>query len=290
MIRWSGFLLCVVLTWNSQAANDRGLFWEVSSPTATVYLLGSIHFGVDDLYPLRSEITQAYASAERLAVEIDITRVSPVAYSRYINQHGTYSSGETLADHVSASTWQHLQRVLKRLEIPVAAIENFKPGLVVMQLSTVVYARKGLSPETGIDMYFLQRARREGKPVVELESMEQQLDMLIQLPQAEAMLIEALQDFERASELTKMLLTGWQRGDATALEALLISSPEQRTPTYHQVNEAVLYKRNRDMRDAVRQMLAEEAVSFVIVGAGHLIGERGIVELLQQDGYAVERR
>ena len=94
-----------------QAENDKAFFWQVTSPkgvsghdsatSATVYLLGSIHFADKSFYPLRKEIEDAFSRSDSLVVELDIGKTDSGAYNRLLSQRGIYKDGTTIKDVVS---------------------------------------------------------------------------------------------------------------------------------------------------------------------------------------------
>src|SRR3569833_3395984 len=93
-------------TTNTKAPTARRyLFWRGSSPGSTVYLLGSIHFGRPEMYPLSSAIDQAYARADALVVEADVTAIDPAQTAAWMAAKAMYRDGTTLAQHLPPAVW-----------------------------------------------------------------------------------------------------------------------------------------------------------------------------------------
>ena len=286
-------ILTLLIVWlalaPAQAANDRGFFWRVSSPTTAVYLLGSIHFADSSFYPLRELVEKNFQQADALVVELDITGIDPLQYSEYIRRHGYYPPGDSIKQHISKQSWQRLRALLQTFNIAPETVATKKPGLLIMDLTAAMLDRLGYQAGEGIDLHFILQARRQGKPVIGLESLQQQLALFINMPAAETLLQASLDEAEQAEAQLQQLEQAWKSGDEQALQQLMITQPEARYKDYRRINEALLYRRNDAMAAKIRAMLAGDKRVFVVVGAGHLVGERSIVRRLKQAGYNVER-
>lgn len=266
-----------------QAAGERLLFWHVSTVRAEVWLLGSMHLARPDIYPLREEITQAFAAADALVVEVDIGGGNQVAIQELVLERGTYSGDETIRDHLSATTWKALEERLEESGLPPALMERMKPGLVVTTLTTVEMMKLGLNPELGIDRHFLDRARAQ-KDILELETLEQQLDLLLNFPNADLLVRQTLFEMESLEETMEQLVDYWKRGDAEALRKLVLDDELSLHPEFRPLKERMFDDRNRAMTDRIVSMQQRGGRYFVVVGAGHLLGDQGIIALLERRG------
>jgi uncharacterized protein YbaP (TraB family) len=99
-------------------------------------------------------------------------------------------------------------------------------------------------------------------------------------------LSQTLKDLEISVQLADDMVAAWQRGDADKLYALLFKSFQE----YPGIEDRLLIQRNKDWILKIEQMLEKPQNTMVIVGAGHLIGPEGIVQLLKQKGYAVKQK
>lgn len=282
-------LLACLAQAQARAANDRGFFWRVSSPTAVVHMLGSIHFADSSFYPMRAVIEKNFQAADELVVELDITDINPQQYRDYISRHGYYPPGDSIKQHISKQSWRRLQSVLHEFNIAPESVVSKKPGLLIMDLTAVMLARLGFQAKDGIDLHFIRQAKQLGKPVLGLETLQQQLSTFINMPAQETLLQASLDDADQADDQLQRLEQAWKSGDDTALLQLMITRPEAQYKDYRLINEALLYRRNDAMTARIRAMLAGDKIHFVVVGAAHLVGERGIVQQLQRAGYTVER-
>jgi len=273
---------------NAYAANDRAFFWQVKSPTATVYLLGSIHFADESFYPLRKQIVSAFEQSDNIVVELNVNNIDANQYNQVIQAQGTYPPGDSIASHISAKTLQQLKQVLSDLGIPYEVIKQQKPGLVILTLTAVQAMKLGLDANLGIDQHFLSRVGPD-KKIIELETLQQQLDLFILAPDQELLLRESLESFDEVDEFTEKLIIAWKSGDEKKMKQLLFEDVINESPAFSAIYEELFFKRNRQMSKKIQAFLSGEKVSFVVVGAGHLVGDKGIVELLKLKGFKVER-
>ena len=296
-------LFCLLLCLSPvQAANDRAFFWrvdpgDVSGAMATVYLMGSIHFADKSFYPLRKEIEQAFESSDALVVELDIDEGDRLAYSQLIAERGVYRDGRTIRDAVSEETWQVLRNRLQQLNISYDAVKNYKPGVLVLTLSSLQVMSMGLDPELGIDAHFLAKVRhktktgqdKQLKKIIELETLEQQVNLFLDMPDGDLLLKESLYTFEESEALMADMVSYWKTGDEAQISRLLFEDALLDYPAFSSIYERLFYERNLRMTAKIEDMLGNKEVYFIVVGSGHLVGDKGIVRSLREKGYRVKR-
>ena len=289
------FVLSFLISSNAYAANDKAFVWEVSSDTATVYLMGSIHFADKSFYPLRTEIEEAFDRSEYLVVELDISKTVSDEYNQLLAQNGIFRDGTTIKDAITDETWRQLQQRLKQLNISYDAIKNYKPGVIVLTLSAVQVMQMGFDPELGIDAHFLARAsqKERAKQIIELETLEQQVNLFINAPDGELLLQESLYSLDEDELLMADMVRFWKQGDVTQMNKLLFEDALNDNPAFSKIYDSLFYDRNDQMTLKIDAMLGQKTQQrnyfFVVVGSGHLIGDRGIVNALQKKGYQVRR-
>lgn len=281
--------IVLFFSFNVQAEQDRALFWRLQSASATVYLLGSIHYADASFYPLRAAIEQAFEHSDRLVVEVNMDANAGAQVRQLIQDKGMYRGDETIRDHLRADTHTSLLARLQQLDIPYALVAQQKPGLMIMTLASLQMQKLGFSPEQGIDAYFLRRATRLQKPVLELESIEQQLHLLLNISDGDLLLQETLSEFETMDESMAALVQGWKQGDEASLNTLLFEDVLTRYPAYLGIYQELFYKRNIAMTKKIEDYLNTRHSYFIIVGAGHLIGDKSVVALLNKNNYKVTR-
>jgi len=289
------FIVSFLVFCNAHAENDKAFVWEVSSDNATVYLVGSIHFADKSFYPLRPEIEQAFDRSQYLVVELDISKTGSDEYNQLLAQNGIYKDGATIKDAISNETWQQLQQRLQQLNVSYDAIKKYKPGVIVLTLSAVQVMQMGFDPQLGIDAYFLAKASQQdsAKQIIELETLESQVSLFINAPDGELLLKESLYSLDEDELLMADMVRFWKQGDVMQMNRLLFEDALNDNPAFSKIYDSLFYDRNEQMTIKIESMLQQNAEQrnyyFVVVGSGHLIGDRGIVNALQEKGYRVRR-
>jgi len=294
MIRALLVILSFAVLSSAQAADDKAFFWQVTSEHSVVYLTGSIHFADKSFYPLRQEIEEAFDRSKYLVVELDINRMDHDAYNRLVSQNGMYGEGKTIKDVLSEDTWLQLKQRLQQLDVEYGTVEKLKPGILVLTLSAIHAMQMGLDPQLGIDAHFLKKAAQQAqKQVIELETMEQQIGLFLNVPDAELLLKESLYSLDEAEALMDEMVRYWKQGDEAQMNKLLFEEAVDLYPAFTEIYDRLFYQRNHQMTTKIDLMLkqksAEKMFYFVVVGSGHLLGEKGIVNALREKGYEVKR-
>ena len=286
------FILSFAVSSCAYAENDKAFLWQVSSEQATVYLMGSIHFADKSFYPLRKEIEEAYRRSNALVVEMDINKVDAEVYQQLLSEKGVFKDETTIKDVISEETWLQLQQQLRHLEVPYDTVKNYKPGVLVLTLAAIQVMQMGFDPELGIDAYFLNRAASQDREIIELESLQQQLDLFLNIPDGELLLKESLRSLNEAELLMADIVRFWKQGDDAQMNKLLFEDALKEYPAFSEIYDRLFYRRNRQMTEKIETLLQNKQphnVYFVVVGSGHLIGARGIVQALQEKGYQIKR-
>ena len=281
---------CILFAASAQAVNDRGLFWKVQSESATVYLLGSIHYADESFYPLRAAIEQAFFDADHLVVEINIDENKADRYRQLIREKGSYQGDKTIRDEISNETYRQLEYRLNRLGLPVDMVAKQKPGVMVLTLTAVQVMKMGFMPDLGIDAYFIRGAARTNKNIIELETVEDQLDVFLNIADGDLLLREALVSMYEAERMMMDMIYCWKRGDEVCLEGILFEDALTSYPSFVSIYDILFFRRNEDMANAIASFLDGDGTYFVVIGAGHLVGDKGIPNLLKKAGYEVVRR
>jgi len=281
--------LIVLCMASARAINDRALLWQVQSEHATVYLLGSIHYADESFYPLRRDIEQAFYSSDHLVVEINIDAEKAQRYRELVQQKGLYKGEATIRDDLSKETYRQLQDRLRRLGMPLEMVHKQKPGIVVLTLTAVQVMRMGFMPELGIDAYFLKRAVDSKKNIIELETVDDQMDIFLNITDADLLLRETLHSLDEAEMLMMDMTYCWKQGDEVCLEKILFEDAVSRYPSFIRIYDSLFFKRNENMANDIKGFLDGKGTYFVVVGAGHLVGDKGIPKLLRKAGFDVRR-
>ena len=267
---------------------EKSFLWRVQSKRSTVYILGSIHLLKKDIYPLSRTIENAFEKSDFLAVEADINDIGRLNIQKLM-ESAFYSGNDTLEKHVSRSTFDTIKEQTERLGLPVEFVYNQKPWFLGLTLSSLELMKSGYDPNYGMDKYFLSKAAGT-KKILELESLDYQIDLLSSLndDEQELFLLYTLKDLKILTQEVDNLVDAWQSGAAESMEKTVTKSfTEDRR--FSGIYDKLIHKRNRNMALKIEGFLKTNRTYFVVVGAAHLLGDRGIVQLLKGRGYSVEQ-
>ena len=270
----------------SSARADRGLFWKVEKDGKTSYLLGTVHVWKREWLPLNPAIEKAFAEARTLSVEADVAKLDMAAAVQRMMLEGS----ETLEGRLGKPLYERTRVETNRLGVPDAAVNKFKPWGVMLVLAATKLQQLGYTPDAGIDAYLINKAKASGKPLIELESGEQQLAMLDSLSaklQTE-MLAEFLASIERTPQVIDGVIVAWKKGDAEAIFALNQKGFHD-SEAKREFEDKFLYQRDVAMTRRIDEVLRQPGPHFIAVGSLHLVGPRSIVEQLKVKGYRVEQ-
>ena len=265
--------------------------WRAEAPeggSGTLYLLGSVHMGGDAELDLGKRVEKAWQSADELVVEIDLKQVPPEEMVSLTRLYGKLAPAITLRDVISGETQGQLEAWSALRGIDPASFSSFKPWFVSFTVVQVELQLAGYDAARGVDRHFLDRAG--GRPVVALETVASQLEMMDRLPASlqELMLKDALARVEGFPVETEKLLDAWRRGDESRLEGLVFQ-PLEEFPELEIFYDLVFFQRNQSMAKRLAQLGGDGKTRFVVIGAGHLLGAQGIPALLARRGFLVSR-
>ena len=274
-----------------QAAGNSFLWKATSKGGKTAYLLGSIHVGREDFYPLPPEIERAFDDSDVLAVEVDVQKVNAGAVQQAMLAKGMYQGGGSLATELSDDTLKAFRDYCRKKNLPAQALEMFRPWAVAITLAMMELQSLGYKPDLGIDHHFLTKAHDGKKRVVELETAESQIDLLSGFGKEmeEKFLVQTLAGMDDLPQTMEKAAAAWKAGDVDTLQEELLEKSLREAPETKPVFEKLFDERNEKMAEQVEGFLKGDEQYFVVVGAGHLVGEKGIVKLLEGKGYKLQQ-
>ena len=265
----------------------KSFLWKIESGSRVLYLAGSVHALTADVYPLNPAFEGAFAAADMLVEEIDLSQGDLLTLGPMLLAKGMYQDGRTFDSAVSKET---LALVLKRLDSPMAQqlIRGMKPWMVMLMLTAMQVQQAGLDVNLGLDKYFFDKAQAARKTIVGLETAESQIDRFDRMPEAlqEQLLRGTLEDLDAQSTELATIVAAWQRGDALSLERTLLGGFKEYPVAY----QSLIVERNNNWMPQLEMCLARPTPCLVVVGAAHLIGSDGLLALLQKRGYRVEQQ
>ncbi len=272
-----------------EAAARKAFIWEVSSARNTVYLFGTIHVGKQNFYPLPETVERALRQSAKLVVEADISRIEREENIRPLI---LYTPPMSLESQIPKALYLRLQVQLQKLKLPADGLRELKPCIAGGFLSIAEFTRLGYDRNYGVDSYLITTARRDNKPVLELESQLGQLKLFDSMPAPlqEAFLDNALTAIEsgRTTDQVAGMVKAWQSGDAKLMREMT-TDVNRDLPRTAEIEELLVYSRHPEMLARVEEFLRDDQAYFVAIGSMHLVGPRGLIEMLQARGYKVRQ-
>ena len=266
----------------------RSFLWTIRAEKGTVHLLGSIHLLKKEMVPLDRTIEEAFERSDVLVVEANVRDGAGEERQRRMLEGALYPGNDTIENHVSRETLDLLGRRFPDLSLE--RVGRFRPWALAMTIAVLEYRKMGLDYDYGIDVYFLDRAG-SGKRIREIERPGSVIDMLNGFSDEyqDLFLRYTLLDLETVGEQADRIIRAWNGGDAATMEEILLESVREHPPLMPMF-DALFFRRNEKMAAKIEEYLEEGGEFFVVVGAGHLVGEKGIVELLRGKEFSVEQR
>lgn len=279
--------------------NTTPLFYKISKKDSdiSIYLLGSIHAADKGIYPLNDTIMSAYNRSDYLAVEVDtVALTSDFDLQVSLAQKMLYTDGTTIKDHIGEELYNKMVAKLKEKGSYNSMYDNYKPAFFESLFENAIIVDADMDANAGIDMHFLKLAKKDNKNILEIETAESQYDLLLGNPiELDKMMLEGyVENYDESITEMKDLYSAWKNGNANELEQeLMPTSSEGLSPEEIEMienyNNALINNRNYIMADALEKYFSEEKDVFCVVGVGHVVGNQGIISLMEQRGYNIEK-
>lgn len=259
--------------------------WRVQGSNCVVHLLGSVHVLKEEHYPLPPVFESAFSNASIAVFETDVGGMMKSETQAKLLSKATLPDGVFLKDHLSKETYTNLLAYLKDNELPEVLVSKLRPGFAMMTLVMLEVQKLGFQAEQGMDLYFYRLAEKQKKPIRELESLEFQVNLVCELGKDEgnSLVKSTLEDLKDAKTKFGELLAAWQRGDEAELEKLL-NEANRKEP---ELMKRLVTDRNASWTPQIEQFAKGTNNVAVVVGAAHLVGKDGVVDLLRKRGWTV---
>jgi uncharacterized protein YbaP (TraB family) len=257
--------------------------WKIKRGEAVVYLLGSVHALTPEAYPLPNSMERAFKESSQTVFEVDLSQANEEVISKLVRELGFYHSSRTLQTELSEDTLKLLKSHLAEKAIQFEAVQTMKPWFLSLKLAMDELASLEYEAELGIDRYFQLKARSTGKPVMQLESISGQLQLLASdSPDIQELSLRAgIEESSKAAQQLETLVGAWRRGDADEMWRVAVGNSTY--PALDAQIEKLIDNRNARMAKKIAEYLQSKQTTLVVVGALHMGGERGILNLMSAD-------
>ena len=277
--------LVLFILFTASGVGAESSVWVARSSKANVYLAGSFHMMRASDYPLPDEFLRAYKDSRKIIFEIPPGESEGPEYMGKFLSLAIYNDGTTLKEHITKTAYARAESFCKERNYPLEQYQVFKPAFFVMTLTVSEMNKIGADPQNGIDNFFKEKAMQDGKALGSLETMDQQIGLLTSMDTnvGSDQIIESIGELKQIETMLDELLAVWRKGNEAKMEELYIKDLK----LYPKLYQMLIVDRNNKWMRNIEAYLNGSENTMVVVGAAHLVGEDGLVNLLRKRGYKV---
>ena len=274
-------IVSIAVQADTQQQTDQALFWSIHKNGLRVgYLLGTIHSEDPRVLDFSEKFVDKLRANQVFAMELVPDMQTLQRLTGYMHN----PPGKSLESMIGAERYNALETALADYQVPAEIISRMKPWAAMMTLSTP-------PPETGffMDLSLSLRATGNGLKVVGLETLEQQLSFLenMPMPMQLALLDQAIAESSQVVDVHNQMVNAYLENNLVTLQK--ISDQQLRAvgkSAREYFIESGIHARNLRMGESLLSQLENKTV-FVAVGALHLPGEEGLLNILRQHGFVL---
>lgn len=259
--------------------------WKVADKDTIIYLFGTIHILPKEAQWRTASLNKALAQSETLVLETIMD--DPAKSAQLVVSLGSSPGLPPLSQRVPPDKREALQGVVRASGMPATVLDGMESWAAAMTLMGVAFAQSGFNSDLGVESQLTAAYKQANKPLLGLETVEQQLGFLDTLSEEaqRTLLVSAIDDPAAAQAELQRMLDAWLKGDVETIAATF-DSETQLSP---ELRQALIHKRNLVWTDWIAARLAQPGTIFVAVGAGHLAGADSVQQMLKQRGIKVRR-
>ena len=272
-----------VCTWASAESS----VWKAQKDECVIYLGATCHILRQADYPLPPEFDKAYRASEIVIFETDIGKLQDPSMQQKLLEKAMYADGSTVDKHLSAQTYGELSAYCESNSIPLEAFKQFKPSMLMVTLTVMELMKLGVTQQ-GVDLFFYGLANKDKKIVEGLEAVEEQIDYVVSMADGneDEFVTYSLNDMKTIKQQFEILANAWRIGDAEKINELMVTELKTKLPKLY---KKLITDRNSKWFPLIDAYMNTPQTEFILVGAGHLVGPEGILEVLKKKGYMVDK-
>ena len=259
--------------------------WVIKDEDSTIYLLGTFHILRPETIWNVDKIKQALGDSTELWLEVvDDGKID--ALTALIQKYG-YDRKKPLSRRLTKEQRARLARTAEQYTFPLKLLEPMKPWYAGITLMMMPLLKAGYNPNAGVEQVLQVEARLQGDTVAGLESMEEQLRLLSNLPEPDqiALLMQTLGDVEEGLAYIEKVEKAWSEGDTETLSHVFVDEMKTAGDALYQ---RMLTDRNVRWSEKIAEMLNGSGTQMIAVGAGHLVGADSVQAQLAKRGINAE--
>lgn len=283
----AGMLLPCCLLFLQSTCSEQGtskkssLLWEISGKglQQPSYIFGSMHLIDAKDFFVRPAFDSALAHCSQVAFEIKLDDLEALMS---IQDKLTLPDDQTLDEFTSAENYKKIAEYFKdSLDMDISESGNQKP-FVLYQALEESYVR---GEQKSYELYFLTQAMSAKKEIFGLESVDDQLNLFDKIPYKEQMqwICNAIDSSVYYKNAFQQAVDAYTREDLNAIGHIM----DESSPELNQYDDLLLYDRNAKWVPEIEKLISDKS-TFIAVGAAHLPGDKGVLQLLRDQGYTVK--
>jgi uncharacterized protein len=271
--------LCLL---GSLSARAQSPVWALHGAHNTVYLAESVHLLKPGASALPGPFTRAYDDSTELVMEMDLAKLDTSEVSAWMMQHGRYPQGESMQQALGAQRFAHVLAQATELGLPIEQLSVLRPWVVALTLTDLMYLKLGYAPESGVEEQLVARARADHRTTAGLETLEEELGQLEHMSADDQahFLDLTLEDLKDTGNDTDQMLSAWRTGNTTELATQLSDAYTQ----FPELYRVLVSERNQRWLPQIKTYLNADHNVLIVVGALHVVGKGGLLELLRSAG------
>lgn len=282
-------LLCITIGANAQ------LLWKISGKELSrpSYILGTHHLSPLSIVDSIANFRQTLNSVEQVYGELVMVEMKNPANLQKMQQAMALPDDTTLHTLFSQSQYDSIAvKVNQLMGIDLKMMDKVKPTFLTSQLAVILAMKsvKGFNPQQQLDGWVQEEAKKQGKEIGGLETMDMQLDVLFNSQtlqrQAEQLYATAMH-IPESEEFSRKITDAYMNQNLELLDTIMHTKTGNSSDALPEEEEKLIYGRNANWLKLMPELMQEHSTLFV-VGAGHLPGQRGVLNLLKEKGYTVE--
>lgn len=284
LIKWiCFFLLQFNLIWSQSntLTLEPSLLWEISGNGLKnkSYLFGTIHMIPSKDFYFSPKLDEAFGKSSKVVFEIDLKKMEDLTSILPVMMK-SFMPDQKISDLVTDEEYQLIEKFFEDKGLPMVLLERVKPMFLYALLSGDMF-----SDVTSYELQLWEKAQTQNKKTDGLETAEFQMSIFdsIPYPVQAKLLVQSIRDNQQVSKEYERMIELYKNEEIQKLYDLIIIE----TKDYETFNEIMVFQRNKNWIPKIEKMIAEESVFFA-VGAGHLAGKDGVIQLLKNQGYTLK--
>ncbi|MEX2524923.1 MAG: TraB/GumN family protein [Gammaproteobacteria bacterium] len=260
---------------------EEGILWRVGAPgDESGYIFGTIHVGDESIVDLPEPVEEALAGSRHFVMEA----VPDAEQAMQLSSMMFFSDGRYLKELVSEGMFDRVTTILQSYHLPQQAVLAMKPWAAFVTMSYPADLRKIL------DLVLMETALDNGARVHGLETLREQGEIFNQMPLDDQLrlLADTVCHYDTVQKDFEIMKSLYLQRDLKGLYIHGQSHAFDDNSAYESLTERILHKRNHTMVERMQEYL-EQGAAFIAVGAMHLPGEDGILNLLEKQGYRITK-